>query len=380
MVWCLNERRFAYSEYTPQALGASRVGSGKSMSSNVENSQQVVQRTGAPNPKPRPRGNFWEITYREDIPAYESWPLEKLATETGKTKVEVTADPAKRAVNLKKKRFETCDFNHFTLDDSSFNDCRFVDCRFVKSNFNHVKFSKCQFEACHFLNVRFQNCQFLECTFSNISASAEQVLFVESAISAGGFVDALVTNLNALPNGVTKQYQEYRLLSTKAKIARGILVSVRDEPELDQLFDANRCFEIARQRKKLKDAYWTTNDRQMVKRNLLYRSTVWPIRLAALGIIQMAGFLTNWGLSPLRSVWLLLAAVLMFSGVYQVAFGQHFCAATLRALDCAFVFGYTRYAAAGQTDAINLIMFLNAFAGFCWYALFVPALSKRLFR
>lgn len=353
------------------------------MNSNALNNQKAVSNASKVASEPTTRGNFWEITYKEDTPPFKPWLLEKtadLAHDKGKTEVEVTADPLTRAVNLKKKDFETCDFNHFTLSDSSFNECKFVDCRFVKSNFNHVKFSKCHFEACHFLNVRFQNCQFLECTFSNISASAEQLLFVGSSISAGAFVDALITNLRVLPTGKTRHYQEYRLLSTKAKIARGILVSVRDEPELDQLFDANRCFEIARQRKKLKDAYWKDDDGQLVKRNLLYRSTVWPIRLAGLQIIQAAGFLTNWGLSPLRSVWLLVASVLMFSGTYQVGFGQHFGAATLRALDCAFVFGYTRYTAAEQTGWIHLVMFLNAFAGFCWYALFVPALSKRLFR
>jgi uncharacterized protein YjbI with pentapeptide repeats len=353
------------------------------MSSNVENSQQVVRRTGEPSRKPRPRGNFWEITYREDIPAFEPWPLSKetdLATETGKTNVEVTAAPGTRAVNLKEKRFQTCDFNHFALEDSSFADCTFVDCRFVKSDFDSVKFSRCQFETCHFLNVKFRKCQFIDCTFSNISASAEHLLFVESGISAAAFIDALVTNLAALPPDVTKDFQEYRHLSTKAKIARAIFISVRDEPELDQLFDANRCFEIALQRKKIAEAYWTTNDRQIVKRKRLYRATVWPIRLAALRIMQMAGFLTNWGRSPFRSVWFLVAAFIAFSSVYYFAFGKDFSAATLRALDCTFVFGYTRYAAGGQTGAIDLIMFLNTFAGFCWYALLVPALSKRLFR
>lgn len=353
------------------------------MSSNLTGSEQEIEKALGVTPEKSHRGKYWEVTYKDESPALEPWTLEKktdLTHNMGKNDVEVTAKPGTRAVNLKEKGFRTCDFNHFTLDDSSFNDCTFVDCRFVKSNFNHVKFSKCHFDTCHFLNVRFLNCQFLDCTFSNISASAEQVVFIESFVSAAAFVEALRTNLNALPQERTKEYQEYRLLSTKEKIARAIFISVRNEPELDQLFDANRCFELARQRKRVKDAYWTTQSEQLIKRSLLYRHTVGPLRIMELGIIQAAGFLTNWGLSPLRSLWFLLAALAVFTGVYHFAFAQEWCPAILRALDCTFVFGYTRYAGEAKAEAVNYMMFFNTFTGFCWYALLVPALSKRLFR
>jgi uncharacterized protein YjbI with pentapeptide repeats len=334
-------------------------------------------------PGTRPRGRFWESTFKKHVPDFVSWCLEKdadLATETGKINVVVTAEEGTRAVNLSKKHFETCDFNHFTLEDSSFADCSFVDCRFVKSDFDTVKFSRCRFDTCHFLNVQFWKCRFIDCTFSNISASAEHLLFSESSISASAFIDALVTNTTALPEGKSTSYQEHRFLSTKVKIARAIFISVRDEPELDQLFDANRCFELALQRKKIDDAYWTTVDGQLVKRNRFFRSIVWPVRLAALGVIRSAGFLTNWGRSPLRSLWVLGSAVGGFFLIYHFAFGIDLQAAFLRALDCSFVFGYTRYAAGTPTGCLDWIMFVNAFVGFCWYALLIPALSKRLFR
>jgi Pentapeptide repeats (9 copies) len=353
------------------------------MGSSAEDNQRGVESMREATTRPRSRGNYWEITYKKQLPAFQSWSLTKatdLATETGKTQVEVTAEKGTRAVNLSNKRFETCDFNHFTLDDSSFSDCTFFDCRFVKGDFGNVKFSRCRFEACHFLNVRFWQCQFLACTFSKISASAEHLHFLESSISAAAFVDALVTNLDALPEGADKHYQEYRLMSAKAKIARGIFVSVRDEPELDQLFDADRCFEIALQRKQIEDAYWTTNGQQLVKRSLLYRYTVWPFRVAALGIIRTAGFFTDWGRSPIKSLWFLFAAIVVFSAVYRLAFEQDLGAAAMRALDCTFVFGYTRYVVGAQPGVIDCVMFLNAFAGFCRYALLIPALSKRLFR
>jgi hypothetical protein len=336
-------------------------------------------------PKLSARGNYWEVTYKESISPFESWRLVKasdLATETGKANVEVTADLGTRAVNLKNKMFEICDFNHFNLDDSSFVGCSFVDCRFIKSDFHKVKFSKCRFEKCHFLNVTFQGCLFLDSTFSKISASAEQLHFVRSSISAGEFVDALVTNLDALPEGIEPEYQTHRLLSTKAKIAGAILLSLRDEPDPEKLSDANRCFEIALQRRQIAEARWTETEKvgQLVKRRRLYRSTAVPLRMTALGIMRMAGFFTDWGRSPIKSVWFLVGAVLVFSGVYSLLFDQEFLAALLRALDCTFVFGYTKYQLGVKPKAIDYVMFANAFFGLWWYALLVPALSNRLFR
>jgi Pentapeptide repeats (9 copies) len=337
--------------------------------------------------KIRQRGNYWEVTYKEDSPPFENWTLAKatdLAKDTGKTNVTVVSplDSDTHAVNLYDKQFNVCDFNHFRLNDSTFKNCRFFDCRFVKSDFKNVKFSGCRFEACHFLNVTFQNCQFLACEFSNISASAVHLLFSDTGISAGAFVDALVTNVKALPNGITELYQNYRLLSDKVKLARGIFVSVRNEPELDLLFDANRCFELALRRRRIKEAHWSDINGQLVKRNVLYRFTVWPLRVAELWVTQAAGFLTDWGRSPMRSLLLVAATVVVFSGFYYLAFGQGLSISVLRALDCAFVFGYTKYSPnpSAQMRAIDWIMFVNTLAGFCWYALFIPALSKRLFR
>jgi hypothetical protein len=189
-----------------------------------------------------------------------------------------------------------------------------------------------------------------------------------------------VTNLAALPKEVTEEYQKHRFLGAKAKIARGIFISVRNEPELDLLFDANRSFEIALRRKDIAESYWTATDKQLVRRSLWSRSGLRWSRIASLGIMKMAGFLTNWGRSPFRSVWLLFSAFVVFSVIYCFSFDQDLAPAMLRALDCSFVFGYTKYASLTKAEAIDYVMLLKAFSGFCWYALFIPALSKRLFR
>ncbi len=172
----------------------------------------------------------------------------------------------------------------------------------------------------------------------------------------------ILTNLKALPPDVDKFYQQYRLRTAKTKIARGLFLSVRDEPELDQLFDANRCFEIALQQMRIEDAYWKVAGHSLKKRNFLSRFIVWPLRKAEFAVIRTAGFFTDWGRSPLKSVWFLTGAVAVFSALYKFVFAEDLASALLRALDCTFVFGYTKYSS--STCGQAWVMFLNAFAGF----------------
>ena len=352
-------------------------------SSKTTNGQPGIDKIREP-PKRRSRGNYWEVTYKQDIVPFESWTLQTaadLGTEPLKTNAQVvTSTHGARAVNLKNKGFETCDFNHFTLNDSSFNHCTFVDCRFVKSNFNHVKFSNCHFDTCHFLNVRFENCQFLDCEFTNISASAEQLHFISSSLLAGHFVDALVTNLAALPQDTDASYQLYRLRRTKAKIAGRILIAVRDEPEPDILARANRTFEIALQCRQIAEARWIDNGRRLIRQTYFNRFLVFPLRRAGLEIMRMSGYFTDWGSSPMKSGWFLLGALVIFTAIYCLGFKQNFSSAAVRALDCTFVIGYSNYPHGPNIKALDWAMFVNAFVGLWWYGLFVPALTKRLFR
>ena len=361
-----------------------RVGLAIPMSTHIEKNDQGPDRGGERTIKLRPRGRYWEVTYQKASPALDTWKLTKRALDeekaSGKDKVEVNAEPGTRGVNLKAKHFETCDFNHFTLDDSSFYECTFVNCLFVKSDLNHVKFSKCRFDTCHFLNVKFQNCQFLDCEFANISASAEQVYFISCSLLAGKFVDALSTNLSALPENTNASYQRYRLRKTKAKIAGRILIGLRDEPEPNILGDANRTFEIALQHRQIAEARWIDDGKKLVDQNYWNQFVVVPFRKAELEVMRIAGFFTDWGSSPVKSGWFLLGAFVLFWAAYWLAFGQNLGDAALRALDCTFVFGYGSYPRGLKIQWIDWVMFLNALAGLWWYGLFVPALTKRIFR
>jgi len=191
----------------------------------------------------------------------------------------------------------------------------------------------------------------------------------------------MVTNVSALPPEISAAVQEHRHLSTKAKIAASIFGSVRDQPELDQFFDATRTLELAVQRRQIADARHYVEGGALKRRDFWSRWFRWPSRVVALWLIRAGGFLTNWGRSPAKSAWLMAAAVVTFTVVYSSVFGETVGVALLRALDNTFVFGYTpRYPSVGKVTLFDFVAFANALIGFCWYALLVPALSRRLFR
>jgi hypothetical protein len=337
---------------------------------------------------PQSRGKFWEVTFQPAAKAFPSWPLtEGLATETGKTEVLITTpregNPGRpaRAINLANKTFDVCDINHFDLKDSSFRNCTFRNCRFIKANFDGVKFSGCRFERCHFLNVHFIRVQFIGCSFASNSASGELVYFQGTSISAQSFIDAIVTNLAALPSGLAADVQTFRLLATKTKLAGSIFRSVKDEPDLDQFFDATRTFELAAQRQKIAEAGWFVESGKLRHRDWWSRVVGRATRLMGLWMMLVAGSLTNWGRSPAKSAWLLAGSVTVFTVIYAALFDQSFGVALMRALDNTFVFGYTPgYLTTNRLTLLDVVAFVNAFAGFCWYALLIPVIARRIFR
>ena len=244
-----------------------------------------------------------------------------------------------------------------------------------------MKFSGCRFDGCHFLNVHFVRSQLIGCSFAKISASGEQLYFDETSISSQRFVDALETNVTALPAGTTEELQKFRLLATKTKVAGAIFRSVKDQPDLDQFFDATKTFELATQRQQVAEAQWMTDAGKLRPQSRWSRYVRWPARVLGLWLLRSAGYLTDWGRSPAKSAWLLAFAVVFFTGVYALAFGQSIGVAVLRALDNTFVFGYTpTYQSLNQVALFDFAAFANAFTGFCWYALIIPAITKRMFR
>jgi hypothetical protein len=332
----------------------------------------------------RSRGNFWEVTFAPTAPDFIDWPLESeksLLNDTGKTRVLITAKPGTRAINLRDRTFRECDVNHFNLADASFTKCVFENCRFIKANFENVKFSGCTFVKCHFQTVRFDRCQFIGCTFGQISASAQLLKFHATSISATAFLRALVTNLEYLPSTIPHVYQEHRFLADRTRIARAIFLSVRDEPDLDHLFDANETFELCRQHQRIGEAKWRIDGSKLVEQSKLSRLFGVPVSYLHLFLMQAAGFSTKWGRSPFRTTWYLVTIIVLFGILYASCFSDSPGTAFLRSLDCALVFGYTRYPGPlTEKMPLAVTMFTNAFLGFSWYALFIPALSKRLFR
>ncbi len=327
------------------------------------------------------RGNYWEITFSPNDVERPRWQFAALPTDTGKQDVTIETKEGTRAINLRNKSFRGCDINHFRLKDSSFSRCEFIDCRFIKADFTNVKFSTCIFKKCHFLNVHFEESQFIHCSFDDISMSAEQIRFSSTTVRATHFVQALKTNTAHLPGDKTPQHQEFRLLVDKAKIARSLFLSVRDKPELDLQFEANMCFELAERRKRIEEARWQVTGGKLKKTAWHYRF-LWRncLRLGLL-LTKVAGFLTDWGKSPFKSMWLMFLSTALFTAIYIFLFNEACGKAVIRAFDCGLVFGYSKYVRSSSSiTGLEIFSLLNAISGCCWYGLLIPTLSKRMFR
>ena len=329
----------------------------------------------------KPRGQWWEITYEPSAPAFQAFKLRKesLNGHTGLHEQEVSTDKRTRALNTDRRDFRRCDFNHFELADASFANCQFEEIRFVKATFENVKFSRCDFTTCHFLNVSFTNCQFIGCTFSNISASAEHVHFDRTSINAEHFIAALRTNLDHIPNGTSRPLNLHFFRHARAKIARELYISVRDEPDIDLSFSANKVHERALHRGRIASAIWKPQGKRLVSAGWKSRLVLFPLRTVGYAIVEAAGFLTDWGRSPSRSLLFLALNVAAFAALYYQQANTDLNQAILRSLDCSLVFGYTKHGSTTDAGA-SWTTFCNAFFGLCWYALLIPTLSRRVLR
>ena len=109
---------------------------------------------------------------------------------------------------------------------------------------DRMQFSDCTFNLCHFAFMTVDGCSFLDCSFMDVSASAEHVKWSRTQISATSFLDAITTNVSHLRLGKApannEQYQRYRIVGTKAKLARAIYVATAEVADIDTYLEANK--------------------------------------------------------------------------------------------------------------------------------------------
>jgi hypothetical protein len=340
-----------------------------------------------------PRGNFWEATYDPHWagPTAEAT-LVGLEGSSGLVKRRIVS-PDGKPVSVQWKRrdktprhFQKCDFQ-LDVHDSLISDCTFSCCRFKGSTWVKVKFSNCLFQECDFTGLGLVHCYFVsDCKFLDNSASGEWLRIEETAISATAFVLGLRTNLRYLPAGVSAQYQQYRFVGTKQKIAKLLYSATRNEADLEYFHQAYEQLVRSTLDLGVEQHRFAGDDGE--------HRPPWKFFLHSLPgrverfIVGASGWLTRWGRSVSRACLFLIAVIAVFA-VFYATRGHHSASSpasqalvrsVFEAVNITLVAGHTAYYRAEASLADQFLWTLNLILGLYWYSLIIPVLSRRILR
>lgn len=285
--------------------------------------------------------------------------------------------------------FTRCWF-HGSLKQENISDWTFEECVFDLSTWNQVKFSRCTFRRCHFYKVQMVECSFMNsCVFEANSASPETLILRDTQVNPKGFLSSIKTNLDYLPSSTSRKYQEHRLLRTKARLARLIFFSTKDEPNREIYGDAQKqhilheaYYAISRHK------FYEDHSSKKPQKAPLWRSIPQSIPgRIELSILVISGFLTSWGRSLVRPLFFLLSLILIYSFAYHLLdpmrrTGEEpaFSKAFMESLNVSLVAGYTAYFDAKAHIAHQTLQVTNLMLGLYWYALIVPVVVRRVLR
>jgi hypothetical protein len=339
-----------------------------------------------------PRGKFWEVTYDPDwkgpLPTAH---LTKLDGSSGLIAQEIVAEGGKPAqVRWRKqdeeRHFQRCDFT-LHVKDSHVSSCRFTGCRFAGSVWENVKFSNCEFESCDFSNVVFRGCQFVAgCRFCRNSASAELFRIENTAISATAFLSSLETNLKHVAEQ-DLEYQRYRFVGTKEKIAKAVYDATRNEADLNFYFEAyeqlTRC--ALKSRIEMHRFAGGSKERRRWPASFLVLSL--PARFEQ-AIIESSGWLTDWGRSILRSCAFFTVVTVLFAALYAVIehgltlamWKKNVVDSLIEAANVTLVVGYGSHFKPDASLLLRFLWLFNVILGLFWYSLIIPVVSRRVLR
>lgn len=336
-----------------------------------------------------PRGNKWELHYDPDAsPNSLVGYLDDLKNSTGHQDYVIKSreNNASRDLHIRAKTFVNCDFKLENISFSSFTNVRFEGCSFT-GTWQDVKFSGCTFLRCHLAPVKFIHCAFMpDCLFTSFSTSAELFTISGTTISATPFLKGCLPNTRGLDDAKAN-YQLYRHHGTKAKIAQAVLLSTKDEPDLDLYFEAYREAAKLNLAWKIKEALHVET-REGDKVNVSVRTGLsslhaLPARVEYWSVVG-SGWLTDWGRQVFRALAFFLIVNCVFTVIYlfdpSLPVPGSVIAAILRSLEISLVAGYDTHRKAESISFWEFLKFLNVIVGLYWYSLLLPTITRRLLR
>ena len=340
-----------------------------------------------------PRSRYWKQSYlpNADDPVDQATLDAILLPNGGVLGKAVINQPAgsfssaKLRISDPRRRIENCDFK-VSVTESQIANIHFLRCRFISGEWKRTKFSDCMFEHCDFEGVNFEDCYFLSgCKFKNNSASAELFKLNRTAIPPGAFLNSLYPNLDYLPDDVTKNYQLYRFLGTKVKVAKLVWSSNQDEAELDYYFEAHAELMLCVLNAKIEGCFYKEssdgNERHWYLIAWL-RGIPWRFECV---MVRASGFITKWGRSVLRPCIAFFIISAIFAMVWFLAlryFNQpHSVLSCIgRAINLTLAVGYGVHIDGHTLPALKALAIVNVVLGLWWYSLIVPVILKRTIR
>jgi len=293
--------------------------------------------------------------------------------------------------NVEGKKFERCEIR-LVVEGITFMKCDFVGCRFIANRWNFVKLRDCTFTRCHFFNFHMHGCEFLDCDFELITMSPEFLELHSLAIDPVRLVKALQPNLRFLPTGKDPVVETRKFARTRAKVAGAIQRAVTETGDPDASIDSHRlATEEALKARICQHGLRVdvVNQKQVEVAQSFAKQLFasFPDRLELL-LLQLSGWLTDWGKSLGKSMLFILSVIVLFAFLYYFDsmgwplrwdFGKAV-DSLLKSTDISVVAGYTSHRDVGGGTFKECIKVANLLLGLFWYSLVVSVVAKRILR
>lgn len=327
--------------------------------------------------------NYWEPTFNPSVsPLSNIFSWENINSNNGPNECICESFNIKDIGKNKiiDKVFKTCDFNgNFGFDRTfSFKDCNFINCHFGWSTWKNIKFQKCSFKDCAFGMTIFERCQFIDCEFNNIYMSSNETVFNKCLINPQKVIHNIKTNLEhpeiLKEKGTSEEYQRYRLSSTKAKIAKNLLLSLKEFGEDDMFILSIKIFSNQYNFSRIVEAiHYIRKGSWKQKGRYLFSL---PSRILEYILIRCFGWLNRWGYGIGRITVIGLILWIIFSSIYFIQSNQ-LGSSIIKAIDILTLAGYSKYNLQPLDIPSKILHITNLILGISWFSLFFPTIFAR---
>lgn len=335
--------------------------------------------------KSRRAENYWEPIYtEEELPIFKDFDVNDTKHNTGSKHqtcdVELLVEKLKV---LKKHDFTECDFHGVIRSEKfTFSECKFIKSDLGRTTWKNVKFSNCQFLDSTLTQATFENCQFIKCTWKAIGVSGNETIFNNCQFdNPDEFINSAYTNLDPkldskFQGTQSVSYRFMRLEQTKLKVARSVLKNIENAGDDESYYKALKTYlnqSISYREAKIKNSL---NKEGRGFGAFINRGQLLLLQMERV-ILNVSGYINNWGESLIKPALLGLIIVFIFSLLYwAVGSSDTFVDGLIAGFDVTTLVGYTKHSQIGSKN--DYLYLINVFLGLWWYAIFIPTVINRI--